>query len=59
VPGEPLRLRSNNHLSAVSSMLLKGAMRRRQVSKTWCLAERCHGESPEACIALRVRREAL
>jgi hypothetical protein len=34
-------------------MLLKGAVRRRQVSKTRCLAERCHGESPEACIALR------
>jgi len=34
-------------------MLLKGAMRRKQASKTWCLAETCHGESLEACIALR------
>jgi hypothetical protein len=34
-------------------MLLKGAMRRRQVSKKWCLTKRWHGESPEACIALR------
>src|SRR5712691_6161094 len=34
-------------------MLLKGAVRRRQVSKTRCLAERCHGASPEACRALR------
>jgi hypothetical protein len=23
------------------------------------LAQGCHGESPEACLALRVRREAL
>jgi hypothetical protein len=43
----------------VSSMPLKGAMRGKQALKTWCLAEECHGESPEACIALRVRREAL
>ena len=40
-------------------MPLKGAMRGKQALKTWCLAEECHGESPEACIALRVRREAL
>jgi hypothetical protein len=37
VPGEPLRLRSNNHLSAVSSMALKGPMRGRQALKTWWL----------------------
>jgi hypothetical protein len=40
-------------------MLLKGAVRRRQVSKKPCLTERCHGDSQEACIVLRVRREAL
>lgn len=34
-------------------MLLKGAMRGRQALKTWCLAEMCHGDEPEACIALR------
>ena len=34
-------------------MPLKGAVRRKQASKTQCLAEKCHGESPEACIALR------
>jgi len=34
-------------------MALKGAVRRRQVFKTQCLAERCHGDSQEACIALR------
>jgi hypothetical protein len=33
-------------------MLLKGAVRRRQVSKKQCLAERHHGESLEACIVL-------
>jgi len=32
---------------------LKGAMRRKQASKTWCLAEKCYGDSQEACIALR------
>jgi hypothetical protein len=37
VPGEPLRLSSNNHLSAVSSMPLKGPMRGRQALKTWRL----------------------
>ena len=31
----------------------KGAMRRREVSKRWRLAERWHGASPEARIALR------
>src|SRR5712664_686799 len=36
-------------------MALKGAVRRRQVFKTQCLAERCHGDSQEACIALRGR----
>ncbi len=40
-------------LYGVSSMLLKGAVRRRQVSKTQCLAERCHGDAQEACIVLR------
>ena len=34
-------------------MLLKGAVRRRQVSEKPCLAERCHGDSQEACIVLR------
>jgi hypothetical protein len=34
-------------------MPLKGAMRGKQALKTWCLAEKCHGESLEACIALR------
>jgi hypothetical protein len=43
----------------VSSILLKGVMRKKQASKMGCLAEECHGASPEACIALRVRREAL
>src|SRR5262247_1119928 len=28
-------------------------MRKKQASKMGCLAEECHGESPEACIALR------
>jgi hypothetical protein len=32
----------------VSSMVLKGAMRRRQVSKRWCLVEECYGDSQEA-----------
>jgi hypothetical protein len=40
-------------------MLLKGAVRGKQAPKTQCLAEQCHGDSQEACIALRVRREAL
>ena len=39
-------------------MPLKGAMRGKQALKTWCLAKECHGESPEACIALRLCREA-
>jgi hypothetical protein len=34
-------------------MLLKGTMRGKRAFKKWCLAEWCHGESPEACIALR------
>jgi len=34
-------------------MPLKGAMRGKPALKTWCLAEKCHGESPEACRALR------
>jgi len=34
-------------------MLLKGVMRKKQASKMECLAKECHGESPEACIALR------
>src|SRR5215831_13690536 len=34
-------------------MLLQGAVRRRQVSKTRCVAARGHGASPEACLALR------
>ena len=34
-------------------MLLKGTMRERQAPKRWCLAEERHGDSPEACIALR------
>jgi hypothetical protein len=34
-------------------MPLKGAMRGKQALKTWCWAEKCHGESLEACIALR------
>ena len=36
-------------------MALKGAVRGRQVPKKQCLAERCHGDSQEACIALRER----
>ena len=34
-------------------MLLQGTMRGRQAPKRWCLAEECHGEPPEACLALR------
>ena len=34
-------------------MPLKGALRRKQASKMRCLAEECHGDSQEACIALR------
>ena len=34
-------------------MPLKGAVRGKQAPKTQCLAEQCHGESLEACIALR------
>src|SRR6266567_7486544 len=34
-------------------MLLKGVMRKKQASKMGCLAEECHGDSQEACIALR------
>jgi hypothetical protein len=37
----------------VSSMVLKGTVRRRQVIKKQCLAERWHGDSHEACIVLR------
>ena len=33
--------------------VLKGAMREKQAPKTWCLAERYHGDSQEACIVLR------
>ncbi len=33
--------------------VLKGTMRRKQASEMWCLAERYHGDSQEACIALR------
>jgi hypothetical protein len=33
--------------------VLKGTMRGKQASKRWCLAERYHGDSQEACIALR------
>jgi hypothetical protein len=40
-------------LCRVSSMLLQGAMRRRQVSKRWRLAEAGHGDAHEACLALR------
>ena len=36
---EPLELSLSGHSEQVSSMLLKGTMRRRQVFKTWCLAE--------------------
>src|SRR6266446_1660818 len=43
-------------LYGVSSMLLKGGMRRKQASKRCCLAEGCHGDSQEACIAPRERR---
>jgi len=32
-------------LEGVSSIPLKGAMRRKQVSKRWCLTKRRHGES--------------
>jgi len=39
--------------------VLKGTMREKQAPEMWCLAEECHGESHEACIVLRVRREAL
>jgi len=31
-------------------MLLKGVMRKKQALKMWCLAEECHGASPEACL---------
>jgi hypothetical protein len=34
-------------------MVLKGAVRKRQVSKMQCLAERWHGDLQEACIVLR------
>jgi len=34
-------------------MPLKGAMRGKQALKMWCLAKECHGESHEACRALR------
>jgi hypothetical protein len=37
----------------VSSMLRKGPVRRRHVSKPRGLAERCQGASPAACLALR------
>ena len=37
----------------MSSMPLKGAVRRKQVSKMQCLAKECHGDAHEA-----VRREA-
>jgi hypothetical protein len=40
VPCEPLELSNDDHLFAVSSMLLKGAMRGRQALKRWRLAER-------------------
>ena len=40
VPDEPLELSTMGHSHGVSSMLLKGAMRRKQASKRWCLAER-------------------
>jgi hypothetical protein len=40
-------------LCRVSSLLLKGVMRKKQAAKMECLAEECHGESPEACLALR------
>ena len=33
--------------------VLKGAMRRKQASKTWCLAKKYQGDSQEACITLR------
>jgi len=59
VPDEPLELSNSDHLSVVSSILLKSAMRGRQALKTWCLAKECHGDSQEVRIALRVRREAL
>ena len=36
-------------------MLLKGAMRGKQALKRWRLAKECHGDSQEACIALRVK----
>jgi hypothetical protein len=42
-------------LYSVSSIYLKGIMRRRQVSKRGCLAERGDGASPEARLALRER----
>jgi len=31
-------------------------MREKQAPKTWRLAEQCHGDSQEACIALRERQ---
>jgi hypothetical protein len=34
-------------------MLLKGVVRKKQASKMRCLAKECHGESHEACLALR------
>ena len=33
--------------------VLKGAMREKQAPKMWRLAEQCHGDSQEACLALR------
>jgi hypothetical protein len=52
VPCEPLELSSPDHLGGLSSMLLKGAVRRRQVSKKQRLAVESYGKSPEARIAL-------
>src|SRR6266446_3549867 len=54
----PLVVGPKHHgpLYDVSSMALKGPVRRRQVSKTQGLAERCHGDAQEACIVLRGKR---
>ena len=34
-------------------MPLQGTLRGQQALKPWCVAAACHGESPEACRALR------
>jgi hypothetical protein len=42
-------------ISRGEKRVLKGAVRQKQAAKRRCLAEKCDGESHEACIALRER----